>query len=177
MTVGGVMPGTADCSKVPVRRWLMAACLAASIGCYKYAPGNLDAVPAGTKVRAVLSIAAQEDVRSRVGIDARELEGQVVENNGDRLLLSVRTAQAPEQLGAQSLYQHIDLRRDQVVRVDVRKLDLLPTAGLVGVIAGAAVIAAIEGFGDGDPDRPDPGNGGPVDSRQAVVIRLPIIRW
>ncbi len=169
----------------PTSRWNsttlpgLALCAAAALllGCYKYVPATLSTVPTGSNIRAVLSTEAQADLRSRVGMDVDLLEGKLLESNDDEVWVSVRSVAASGMLdGTQPLYQRIDVPRQGVVRVDVRRLDRLRTYTLIGVAAGAAVFVAAQAFGEGGPG-PEPPNGGPSDRVQGVLLRLPLRWW
>jgi hypothetical protein len=156
--------------------WAYASAVLA--GCYTYAPATLETVPAGAKVRALLSTEAQVDLRDRVGIDARELEGSLVERDESKILLAVRVP--PPATGfstGEAVFQRIDIARQDVLRVDVRKVDGPRTALFIGGIAAAAtagVAAALQGSNPGDPG----GNGpGPEESRHRWFLRVPVVRF
>jgi hypothetical protein len=159
-------------------RWLiLSILLVTSLGCYRYVPSTIEAVQTGAHVRAVLSTDAQEDLQSRAGIDLSTLEGKVVEENGDQVVLSVPTVKLASPYGAQSLHQMIDVPRRGIVRVDVRKLDKLRTYGLIGIGAGVAAFITAQAFGEGDPASPDGTNGDPPEHIQGILFWVPVIRW
>ena len=96
-----------------LRQLVLGVSVATSLGCYKYVPTTMEAVPAGDHVRAVLSTEAQEDVRLRVGMHFTLLEGKLLEKDENQVLLSVPTVRAAGEYGSQSLYQRIDLPRQK----------------------------------------------------------------
>ena len=148
------------------------------LGCYKYVPTTLSAVPTGANIRALLSNEAQADLRSRVGLDVELLEGKLLENNGEQVMLSVRSVAAFSVLGStQPLYQRVDVSRQGLVRVDVRQLDQVRTYGLIGLAAGATVLIAAQAFGEGEPGSSPPSNGDPPERIQGVLLRLPLWGW
>ncbi len=153
-----------------------AGIVAFSLGCYKYVPGTLETVPVGSGVRAMLSTPAQEELRSRTGINLSLLEGRLIEND-ERLIVSVKAAEGSRMLGNQDLYQRIDVPREGVVRVDVRRVDAARTAGLALVLTGAAAVVVSQAFKGGDPDKPQPPNGGPDDNIVGWVLRVPVFRF
>lgn len=171
------MPRTIDQWESITLRWLALMCVATSLGCYTYTPATLDAVPTGEKVRALLSSEAEAELRSRVGMASGLVEGELLEKNEDSVLLSVRAAERSRTPGTQSLYQRIDVARPDVLRVDVRQLDVPRTVVVAGGLTGAAVVALVLAIGEGKAGRPEPPNGGPVDSRQRFLLGLPVVRW
>ncbi len=171
------MPRTIDQWESITLRWLVLICVAMSLGCYKYTPATLDAVPTGAKVRALLSAEAERELRNRVGLDAGVVDGELLEKNEDSVLLSVRAARGSQTVGTQSLYQRIDVARRNVLRVDVRTLDAPRTVVLAGGFTTAAVVALVLAIDKGNPARPEPPNGGPEDSRRRILVGVPIVRW
>lgn len=154
-------------------------CAAATLvlGCYKYVPTTLSAVPDGANIRAVLSTDAQQDLRSRAGMNVELLEGKLLERNGEQVMISVRSVGASSTFdGNHTLYQVIDVPSQGVVRVDVRQVDRFRTYGLIGVAAGAAAFMVAQAFGGGEPGSPEPPNGEPPERIQGVLFRLPL-RW
>lgn len=171
------MPRTIDQWESITVRWLALLCVAMSLGCYTYTPATLDAVPTGAKVRALLSSEAEVELRRRVGLEAGLVEGRLLERNVGSVLLSVRAAERSRVPGTQSLYQRIDVARQDVLRVDVRRLDAPRTVVVAGGLTGAAVVALVLAIGEGKAGRPEVPNGGPQDSRQRFLLRLPVVRW
>jgi hypothetical protein len=157
--------------------WLTVICVATSLGCYKYTPATLDAVPTGEKVRALLSSEAEAELRSRVGLASGLVEGELLEKNDDSVLLSVRATGGSQQLGTQSLYQRIDVARQDVLRVDVRRLDAPRTAVAAGGLTGAAVVALVVAIGEGKAGGPDIPNGEPPESRRRFLLGVPVLPW
>lgn len=151
--------------------------LATSLGCYRYVPSRVEALQAGDHVRAVLSTEAQEELQDRAGMDLSILEGKLLEDNGDQVVLSVPAVRLASSYGAQSLHQRIDVPRSGIVRADVRELDKLRTYGLIGVAAGAAAFIAVQAFGEGEPHSPNPPNGDPPEHRYRFLFWVPVIRF
>jgi hypothetical protein len=159
-------------------RWLaISALVATSVACYRYVPTTVEAVQAGDHVRAVLSPEAQRDLQDRVGIDLSILEGKLLEDNGDHVVVSVPTVKLESAFGAQSLHQNVDVRRREIARVDVRQLDKFRTFGLIGIGAGAIAFATVKAFGDGGPGSPDGPSTDPPEHIHGVVFSVPVIRW
>jgi hypothetical protein len=137
----------------------------------------MEAVPVGASVRALISAEAQGDLEASVGVNEARLEGRVLESNGERLLLSVKTGVGAREFGSQTLYQRIDVGRQDVLRLDVRELDLHATGGLVALIAGGITFATLEIMRGGEPGNPEPPNNDPPERRQRYWLTLPVIRW
>jgi hypothetical protein len=159
-----------------MRCLVLSACGLTLPGCYKYVPASFDALPTGATVRAVISTEAQEDLEARVGVDLGQLNGTLVETNGDRLLLSVKTGRGVNEFGAQELYQRIDVERDDVVRVDVRRMDVHATAGLGALLATGVTFVTIEVLRGGEPGTPEPPNPDPDERWQRYFATVPGFR-
>ncbi|HEY3280203.1 MAG TPA: hypothetical protein VGJ83_06800 [Gemmatimonadales bacterium] len=136
---------------------------ALSFGCYTYVPATLDAVPVGTEVRALLSTEAELALRDSLGVELRPLRGTLVDRQNGRLLLSVRTATGARELGSQLLYQRIGVTPQDVLRVDVRRLQRTKTVALAVAIAGVATLATLGALGKLNPGGSTGGGGGPPD--------------
>jgi hypothetical protein len=62
---------------------------ASLLGCYRFQPATIEAVPRGSMVRAVLAPVASERLRERHGIEGRTLSGTVMATNGETVSLWV----------------------------------------------------------------------------------------
>ena len=116
----------------------------------------------------------------RVGWDTLYtiLEGKLLEKNDRQLLLSVPSVKVESQYGAQSLYQRVDLTRQGVVRLDVRRVDKFRTYGLIGIAAGAAALITTEVVSGGEPGGEDGGGPPPPpDHIVGAILRLTFFRW
>jgi hypothetical protein len=139
--------------------WSCAACL--SLACYAYVPTSLDAVPAGTAVRAVLSTEAQLVLRDSLGLRQQTVQGTLAERDGDRVLLAIRAEGGDWRAGSHALYQRVALAPRDVLQVEVKRLRRGRTVGLLVGIAAAATVVAIEAVARGNPGTPEPPGGGP----------------
>ena len=139
-----------------LRPLFMIIAVAGTSACYKYVPASLDQVPLDAHVNIMLSTEGQLDLRERVGIDRRELRGILVERGTDGVLVAVPSTSAFP--GEGPLYQRLDVRRRDVLRVDERVFDKAAVAGLVVLSVGAALGSILLIAGDGGPgERPGPG--------------------
>lgn len=154
-----------------LKRGLMVAALLTALGCYTYAPATIETVPLGASVQGLLATEAQLALRDSLGIGLGPIRGTLLERNGDRVLLAIRSAGTGPGPGAQTLYQRIELAQRDVLRVDVRRLDKTRTALLaVGGLALATVIV-VEGFGGGFGGGDD-GGGGPPEAPPVFPLRV-----
>jgi hypothetical protein len=151
---------------VPPKGVLGIAAAALSLGCYTYAPVTLDAVPVGSEVRALLSTEAELALRDSLGTELHPLQGTLVDRQPGRLLLSVRTGVGARELGSQVLYQRVGVTPQDVLRVDVRRLQRTKTVALGVAIAGVATLVTLGALGKLNPGRPDGGGGGPPERLQ-----------
>jgi len=144
-----------------VRIALGCCAIALVLACYRYVPASLDVVPSGSAVRATLSTEAQLALRDSLGLRRQTVQGTLVERDGDRLLLAVRTDAAEWRAGAPALYQRIAVTPRDVLQVEVKRLQRGRTAGLLAVLAAAATISVIELIRRGNPGTPSGGGGPP----------------
>ena len=134
---------------------------ALSLECYTYVPATLEAVPVGTEVRAMLSTEKELALRDSLGVELRPLHGTLVDRQDGRLLLSVRTAIGSRELGSQVLYQRVAVTPEDVLRVDVRRLQRTKTAAFAFALAGAGTLLVIATVAILRPGTPGGGGGGP----------------
>lgn len=158
-----------------VARWALGcSAMMLSTGCFGYVPATLDSVPVGAHVRAMLSTEGQIILRDRIGIDAQVLQGELLENGGDTVLLAVRSSTITDEFGGQRpLFQRIDIPTSHILRVDLRRTDPVRTGALVAVGAGAAALLISQAFGDSNPGQPDGSGGGPEERISSWISRLP----
>ena len=148
------------------RTALGCAVAALSLGCYTYVPATMNVVPVGARVRALLSTEAEVALHDSLGLDLRTLSGTLVERQDSRLLFQVRTASGSSAFGSQPLYQRIAVHPQDVLRVDVRRVNGVRTGALAVAAAGAAAVAAIVVFGWLRPGTPGQPPGGPPEQRR-----------
>ena len=158
-----------------VAHWALGcSAIVLSTGCFGYVPGTLDSAPVGAHIRAVLSTEGQIILRDRVGIDDQVLQGELLENGADTVLLAVRSSTITDEFGGQRpLFQRIDVPTSHILRVDVRRTDPVRTGALVGAGAGAAALIIAQVFGDRNPGQLDPSGGGPDERISSWISRLP----
>lgn len=145
----------------PPKGVLGVAVAALSVGCYTYAPVTLDAVPVGAEVRALLSTEAELALRDSLGMNLHPVQGTLVDREQGRLLLSVRAGVGARELGSQVLYQRVGVAPQDVLRVDVRRLQPTKTVALAVAIAGVATLVTLGAFGKLNPGGSGGGGGGP----------------
>ena len=145
----------------PRKEVLGVAVAALSLGCYTYAPVTLDAVPVGSEVRALLSTEAELALKDSLGMSLHPLQGTLVNREQGRLLLAVRAGVGARELGSQVLYQRVGVAPQDVLRVDVRRLQPTKTVALAVAIAGAATLVTLGAFGKLNPGSPGGGGGAP----------------
>jgi hypothetical protein len=144
-----------------VRARLGVAAAALGLGCYRYAPATLETVPLGTEVRALVSTERELALRDSLGLSVHPLHGTLVEREAGRVLLAVRTAVGSPAFGSQPLYQHVGLTPQDVLRVDVRRLQRGKTTALALAVASAATLVTLGLLGKLNPGSPGAGGGGP----------------
>jgi hypothetical protein len=116
----------------------------------------------GMSVRAHVSGATAEQIEPLLGISsARMLDGRLIDNRGDTLIVEVPAVLRAE-IGSslQTLYQRIAIPRTGLYELETRKLDRARTtivAGATAFILGGLVVRAIKGNAGQDAL---PGGGG-----------------
>lgn len=140
------------------------ALLFALPACYSYVPVELDALNPGAELRARLSAVEAERLSEMLPVVDRVLEGRVLEGDGEAVLLLVPVATRQTGGGLQTLNQRLRLGRDQVVEVELKRLDRWRTGLLVttgAVVVGVLAARILEGGRSGTRD---PGTGDPPES-------------
>jgi len=134
-----------------------------AFGCYTYMPATTEAVPVGVRVRALMSTEAEVRLGDSLGLERGALRGTLLERDSSRWLIQVQMATGARAFGAQPLYQRIAVSPQDVLRVEVRRMNGVRTGVLAAVLAGAAAIVLVQGFGLLRPGTPEPPPGGPPD--------------
>jgi len=144
-------------------------------GCYRYVPSRLSEVGPEQDVR----IRVAEDEASRLADFTRDggrvVDGRVVEQGPDSLLVRVESRGELRGARLQMLYQRVNVSRPAVLEIERRELDKGRTYLLTGagVVAIAAVAAA--GIAGGGSDTP-PDGGGPQESVvPSSSLRVPLL--
>lgn len=144
-----------------LRESIMVLLAGALVGCYTYAPVNMEVVPPGTTVRARLTLEARERLPDRVRGDDGTLEGELLDLENGALTLSVPTAVRREGFYQEDLHERIVLGAADVVDVERRTLNRPRTYALAGVVGAAVLGIAVRTLsgktGGGTIDRTDPG--------------------
>jgi hypothetical protein len=139
---------------------ILAASLAVT-GCFTYIPIEPGEVEPGVTVRARVSPSAGARIAPLLGAtDARKLDGTMIAHSSDTLIVEVPTVVVDTREFGKTPNQRVSIARGDLVELEVRKLDRVRTAGVVG---GAAIVVAttLIKMLKGDPGRePLPGGGG-----------------
>ena len=143
-------------------------------GCYTYTPINVADVTPDMDIRAELTPAARDALADVLPGNDRTLDGTVIENGGNELLLQVEAVATQRGVRLETLDQRVRVDRAGIIEVEMRQRDQAKTYGLAAlVVAGVAtvVIIAIEAGGANDPGNLGPD--GPVDAL-VPLFRIPI---
>ncbi len=152
---------------------LLTLTLLTTLSCYTYAPATIETVPLGASVQGLLSTEAQLALRDSLGIGLGPIRGTLLERNGDRVLMAVRSVGTGPAPGAQTLYQRIEVAQRDVLRVDVRRIDKARTVLLATGALLVATAIVVEGFGGGFFGGDD-GGGGPPEAPPVYPLRVRI---
>jgi hypothetical protein len=131
-----------------------------ALGCYSYAPVELEQVTPGAQARARVSPQEAARLSESLGRQDRLIEGQVIETGSDRLLLAVPMTTGSVGLAPRQFHQRIELTRSGMLELEERKFSPLKTGLVIGaaaILAGAATAAAFAALDAGDGDsKPNP---------------------
>lgn len=143
-------------------------------GCYRYVPAGLDELKPGRDVRVRMTEEEADRFNGVLMPGTRDLEGRVVELNGDRVLLQVPIAMFDRGARVETLNQRLDVSRSGVLDVQLRQLDRTRTGLLVGagIAIGGFVLA--KSLGDGLSSGGDDLEPGGQDILVPIFVRL---RW
>ncbi len=160
-----------------MRTWTSVWCAGAvlvSAACYTYRPATLETVPEGTRIRTLITTEAQQRLWQAARLDVREVEGEIVERNGDVVFVDVRAAGG---IGRPALYQRVDLAPQDVLRVDYRALDKGVTAAFIGGLAAAATVITVAVLGEQNPGQLPPNGNPPPEQRVRFRVGVPLLTW
>jgi hypothetical protein len=146
---------------------LLAAVMAA--GCFSYQETSLATVAPGQSVRVRISPEEADRLVELRLTDDRLVDGVLVSNGGDGLLLDTTVGMSDPQRGTRALRQRITIPPGEIREVELKRVNWLRTGALAGGVAvgvGVVIAAALEGGGGKD------GPGGPDPSELVVPARL-----
>lgn len=159
-----------------LRQLVVAALLSLSSGCYAYHETELESVTPGTPIRIRLSPEEAARLAELRLTDARLVDGTLIANGGDRVMLDTRVGVNDPTRGSRALVQRVAVPVTEVHEVELRRLDWLKTGAIAGAFAlGVGIVAAAAL--DGDQGDEGPGGGDIPESRAPwrfpLRLRLP----
>ena len=125
-------------------------------GCFSYAP--LASVPSpGTDVRVRLTVAGALRLSELDMTSEREYEGELVSVNDREILLSVARVTSTSGIGGSRVLQdHMAFLRDEIERVDERRVSVWRTSLLSAALATALGMLIHEAVGSGGGENTPP---------------------
>lgn len=138
-------------------------------GCFSYIPVEPAEVEPGLSVRARVNPAAGARLAPLLGAtDARLLDGTVITNASDTLIVEVPTVLTDTREFGRTPNQRLSIARSDLLELEVRRLDRTRTslvAGAAAIVVGSFLANAMRG----EPGKePLPGGGG----TDAIVFRI-----
>lgn len=111
------------------------------VGCYMYVPVEPSAVPPGSEIRARIAAPAAARIAETLGLsDTRLLNGTLVHLQDGGITLSVQTA-PPGTVGApKGIFQNVDIRKPDLLEVEVARLDKTRTGIAAAIVAGGIIL-------------------------------------
>jgi len=147
-----------------------------SWGCYQYVPTESGIVPPGSEVRARLTDAGREEMRQYYGPGVEDVRGALVRWDQDGLGIMTELTLTRPGFPSTIMVDTLELLPQHVAGVDIREFDgkqsLWFTAGVVGGMAGAVLLARAVGGSSGDEGG---GEGDPTDPDAAILYRVPLL--
>ena len=145
------------------------------VACYRYAPIEPAMVRPGTSVRARLSAAAAEPIAPLLGgTDARLLNGTVVENRLDTMIVEVPAVlRADVGTSTEVLHQRVSIPRAGLFELETRRLDRGRTAALAGAVTVLAAVVVVRSLRSDPGKEASPPGGGGNDLRAPFSVRIP----
>lgn len=144
------------------RVFLLAAGALLTTGCFSYRPTTLEAVSPGEAIRVRISPEQADRLVDVRLTDERLVDGILVSNGGQGLLLDTTVGVSDPTRGSRALTQRITIPASEVREVETRRINWFRTGALGAAVAvgtGVVIAAALAGGGgDGDP-----GGGGGVE--------------
>jgi hypothetical protein len=124
-------------------------------GCYGYMPVQGTSVPAGSTVRARLSTPGEFRLTEISASNVDELSGEVIRADADTLALSAFWLRSRSGLEHLAAGETVAIPRTQVAEIEQRRISWVRTIGLASAasIAGALILGAITGYGNGGNGR------------------------
>jgi hypothetical protein len=162
-------------SEMKIRRFFPFLLSLAAVGCHTYQPIALDEIQPSMAVRARLSAERAEAIARAHPTVGREVDGAVLESNSEELVILVPLRHSTGFRSEQSIAAPLGIPNQDVVEVELKKLDWTKTGALA--VAGAALLGLIvsqstDGGGGGD----DPGKPG-GDPQDAIIPFRISIPW
>jgi hypothetical protein len=142
-------------------------------GCYSYTRVSPEAVTPGTGVRGHLSPVGASIVEEITGRATRTVDGSFVRSDADSIVFSVPIPRSSMELRSEALHQFIGIPKDQVVDLELRRLDRTRTYGLAAALGAVAAYVLIETL-SGDSGSSGQGPGGPGTPENRIpLVRVP----
>lgn len=139
-------------------------------GCYTYVPSSLSEVTPEQDVRLRLGALEAARLEEFAGNGARVLDGRILSQDGDSLLVRVESHSELRGVRVETLYQRIHVARPAVVDVELRELDKGRTYLLTGAAVAAVALIAVDRLQGGGSETPP--NGGTPNEALIPMLRL-----
>lgn len=138
-------------------------------GCYSFVPVDPADTPRDAEVRTHVERGAAQQLAPLVRPGRRDITGRLLQWDGESLVLEV--AERAMDGSAQRVFtQTIDLNADEIVAVEVKRLDRWRTAGAAALI-GAAIAGAVLEIFSGE----DTGGSRPPPDEAPPELRVPLV--
>ncbi len=135
-------------------------------GCYTFQQASVSEVVPGQDVRLRVTGAFADSLGPLImRTDARVVEGSVISEASDALLVEIPVDNELVGMRLETLSQRVEIPEEAFVDVEVKELSKPRTAGAVAVVAGVAAAIVITQFNDDSGGAQRPGPGQPVESR------------
>lgn len=151
-------------------RALLLAATVAAPGCYTFTPSSPQEVGPGQSVRLRLAADAAMAYQDLRLADPRMLEGTLVEQGPDGMVLEAEVGVGSDLRGSRILMQRVTVPATGVLEVDLKELNAFRTGALIAG-GGAALLAIVLNADGGGGGEDGPGGENPE------ARRIPLLRF
>ena len=145
--------------------------LLASAGCHTFRPAQLDEVVPGHDIRMRVTGAFADSLSSMLQRDdARVVEGTVVSERPQSLMLDITVSNELEGMRLETFNQRVEVPDAAFVDVEIKELSKPRTIGALAAVAGVATVVVISQFSGDSGGAQQPGPGRPVESTISIPL-------
>jgi hypothetical protein len=143
-----------------------------SAGCYTYSTARVEDVPLQARVRARLTAVESDRQWETTGVERRTIRGKLVERTPGNVTLAVAVPSATMTGTEPGLEQRIRVPLTGIQKMELLRVNVARTAGLVTLIAAGMGYVLYEAF-IRDTYQAPPSEGGPPPNQVRIGVSIP----